>query len=98
MTLSIAVMAMSNLPSIRLVSWKAEPGVGVTFTATLLRANRPFSSATQIGQLKPPGKTMKLYRLPWGLSRLRVRRCERSQQEQRRGDDACEHDGFLPFL
>src|SRR5262245_30374555 len=58
MTLSIAVTAMSNLPSIRLVSWKAEPGVGVIFTATPLRWKKPFSSAIQIGQLKPPGKTI----------------------------------------
>src|SRR5262245_44119570 len=58
MRLSIAVMAISNLPSIRLVSWKAEPGVGVTFTATALRAKKPFSSPIQIGQLNPPGNTM----------------------------------------
>src|SRR5712692_7401440 len=53
-------MAMSNLPSIRWVSWNTELGVGVTFTSRPLLANSPFSCATQIGQLKPPGKTMTL--------------------------------------
>src|SRR6266850_746098 len=51
---------MSNLPSIRWVSWNTELGVGVTFTSMPFFANRPFSCATQIGQLKPPGKTMTL--------------------------------------
>jgi hypothetical protein len=51
-------MAMSNLPSIRLVSWNLESGVGVTVTAMPLRSKSPFSCATQIGQLKPPGKTI----------------------------------------
>src|SRR5438874_11908736 len=60
MRLSIAVIAMSNLPLIRLVSWKTELGVGVTFTATPFLAKKPFSCATQIGQLKPPGKTIRL--------------------------------------
>src|SRR3979490_286001 len=53
-------MAMSNLPSIRWVSWNTEFGVGVTFTSMPFFANSPFSCATQIGQLKPPGKTMTL--------------------------------------
>src|SRR5882762_9671044 len=53
-------MAMSNLPSIRWVSWNTEFGVGVTFTSSPFFAKRPFSCATQIGQLKPPGKTMTL--------------------------------------
>src|SRR6266850_5240265 len=51
---------MSNLPSIRWVSWNTELGVGVTLTSMPFFANRPFSCATQIGQLKPPGKTMRL--------------------------------------
>src|SRR6267143_3198105 len=64
MRLSIAVIAMSNLPSIRWVSWNTELGVGVTFTSMPFFANRPFSCATQTGQLKPPGKTMTL--TVWG--------------------------------
>src|SRR2546423_7499267 len=56
--LSIAVIAMSNLPAIRLVSWNTELGVGVSLTSMPCFANRPFSCATQIGQLKPPGKTI----------------------------------------
>src|SRR5882762_9285328 len=60
MRLSIAVMAMSNLPSMRLVSWNTELTVGVTLTSIPFSANSPFSCATQIGQLKPPGKTMRL--------------------------------------
>src|SRR5712691_2810023 len=60
MRLSIAVIAMSNLPSIKLVSWNTELGVGVTLTSIPFFANSPFSCATQIGQLKPPGKTMRL--------------------------------------
>src|SRR6267143_2800553 len=60
MRLSIAVMAMSNLPSIRWVSWNTEFGVGVSLTSRPFFANSPFSCATQIGQLKPPGKTMTL--------------------------------------
>src|SRR5258706_4297226 len=52
-------MAMSNLPSMRLVSWKTELGVGVILTSMPFFANRPFSCATQTGQLKPPGKTMR---------------------------------------
>src|SRR3989442_11997739 len=51
---------MSNLPSVRLVSWNTELGVGVSFTWSPFSANSPFSCATQIGQLKPPGKTMTL--------------------------------------
>src|SRR6266700_976358 len=60
MRLSIAVIAMSNLPSMRLVSWNTELGVGVSLTSIPFLANSPFSCATQIGQLKPPGKTMRL--------------------------------------
>src|SRR5260221_9192179 len=60
MRLSIAVMAMSNLPSMRLVSWNTELTVGVTLTPIPFFANSPFSCATQIGQLKPPGNTMRL--------------------------------------
>src|SRR6266571_4060390 len=60
MRLSIAVIAISNLPSIRLVSWNTELGVGVSLTSIPYFANSPFSCATQIGQLKPPGKTMTL--------------------------------------
>src|SRR6266480_3139595 len=60
MRLSITVIAMSNLPSIRLVSWNTELGVGVTLTSSPFLAKKPFSCATQIGQLKPPGKTMTL--------------------------------------
>src|SRR5438094_1566061 len=60
MRLSIAVIAMSNLPSIRLVSWNTELGVGVTFTSSLFFAKKPLSCATQTGQLKPPGKTIRL--------------------------------------
>src|SRR5712692_795892 len=60
MRLSIAVMAMSNLPSMRFVSWNTELTVGVSFTSIAFFANSPFSCATQIGQLKPPGKTMRL--------------------------------------
>src|SRR5258706_9808184 len=56
---------MSNLPSIRLVSWNTEFGVGVIFPATWLAANSPFSWATQIGQLKPPGKTISSIGLSW---------------------------------
>src|SRR6266852_8990098 len=51
---------MSNLPSMRLVSWNTELGVGVTLTSIPFFANSPFSCATQIGQLKPPGNTMRL--------------------------------------
>src|ERR1700730_14329412 len=58
MTLSIAVTPISNLPSIRLVSWKTELGVGVSFTSIPPLAKYPFSCAIQIGQLNPPGKTM----------------------------------------
>src|SRR5882672_952054 len=50
---------MSNLPSIRLVSWNTELGVGVMFTSMPVRSKKPFSCATQIGQLKPPGKTIR---------------------------------------
>src|SRR5690606_18864822 len=50
--------AMSNLPSMRPVSWKDELGVGVILIATPLSAKKPLSAATQIGQLKPPGKTI----------------------------------------
>src|SRR6267378_2302039 len=64
MRLSIAVIAMSNLPSMRLVSWNTELGVGVIFTSRPFLAKRPFSCATQIGQLKPPGKTITL--TTWG--------------------------------
>src|SRR2546428_12941679 len=60
MRLSIAVIAMSNLPSMRLVSWNTELGVGVIFTSRPFLAKRAFSCATQIGQLKPPGKTITL--------------------------------------
>jgi hypothetical protein len=58
--LSIAVMAMSNLPSIRFCSWNAELGVGVIVGAMPCFAKNPFSCATQIGQLNPPGKTITL--------------------------------------
>src|SRR2546427_8754081 len=51
---------MSNLPSIRLVSWNTELGVGVTFTSSPFFAKKAFSCATQTGQLKPPGKTIRL--------------------------------------
>src|SRR5437867_10367715 len=51
-------MAMSNLPSMRLVSWNTELTVGVSLTAIPFFASRPFSCATQTGQLKPPGNTM----------------------------------------
>src|SRR5436853_6669498 len=51
---------MSNLPSIRLVSWNTELGVGVTFISSPFFAKKPFSCATQTGQLKPPGKTIRL--------------------------------------
>src|SRR5882762_7691399 len=60
MRLSIAVIAMSNLPSMRLVSWNTELTVGVSPTSIPFLANRPFSCATQIGQLNPPGNTMRL--------------------------------------
>src|SRR5881296_3917894 len=60
MRLSIAVIAMSNLPSMRLVSWNTELGVGVIFTSRPFFAQRPFSCATQIGQVTPPGKTITL--------------------------------------
>src|SRR5712691_4513292 len=60
MRLSIAVIAISNLPSMRLVSWNTELGVGVSLTSIPFLANSPFSRATQIGQLKPPGKTIRL--------------------------------------
>src|SRR5207245_1249849 len=60
MRLSIAVIAMSNLPSMRLVSWNTELGVGEIFTSRPVLAKRAFSGATQIGQLKPPGKTITL--------------------------------------
>src|SRR6266849_8294759 len=49
---------MSNLPSMRLVSWNTELGVGVILTSIPFFANSPFSCATQTGQLKPPGNTM----------------------------------------
>src|SRR5947208_2844410 len=58
MTLSMAVMPMSNFPSIRFVSWNTDDGVGVSFTRSPSRAKEPFAWAAQIGQLKPPGKTM----------------------------------------
>src|SRR5262245_19978808 len=60
MRLSIAVIAMSNLPSMRLVSWNTELGVGVIFTSMPCLSKKPFSLATQIGQLNPPGKTIRL--------------------------------------
>src|SRR5882672_9930301 len=60
MRLSIAVIAMSNLPSMRLVSWNTELGVGVIFTSMPFLSKKPFSLATQIGQLNPPGKTIRL--------------------------------------
>src|SRR6266581_484862 len=60
MRLSIAVIAMSNLPSMRWVSWNTELGVGVSFASRPFSANKPFSCATQMGQLKPPGKTITL--------------------------------------
>src|SRR6266705_924856 len=60
MRLSIAVIAMSNFPSMRLVSWNTELGVGVIFASRPFFAKKPFSCATQIGQLKPPGKTITL--------------------------------------
>src|SRR5882762_8832546 len=53
-------MAISNLPSMRLVSWNTELGVGVMFTSMPFLAKKPFSFATQIGQLKPPGNTIRL--------------------------------------
>src|SRR6266702_1519088 len=68
MRLSIAVIAMSNLPSMRLVSWNTELGVGVSLTSIPFLANSPFSCATQIGQLKPPGKTMTLTGLGGALA------------------------------
>src|SRR5437867_2467017 len=40
MRLSIAVIAMSNLPSMRLVSWNTELGVGVIFTSRPFLARR----------------------------------------------------------
>ena len=49
---------MSNFLSIKLVSWNTEFGVLVSFTSMPPRAKKPFSCAIQIGQLKPPGKTM----------------------------------------
>src|SRR6266480_783608 len=51
-------MAMSNLPSIRWVSWNTELTVGVSLTAIPFFASSPFSCAIQTGQLKPPGNTM----------------------------------------
>src|SRR5882724_4052634 len=57
---------MSNFPSMRLVSWNTELGVGVMFTSMPFRAKKPFSFATQIGQLKPPGKTIRLTDLRGG--------------------------------
>src|SRR6267378_4851295 len=60
MRLSIAVMAISNLPSMRLVSWNTELTVGVTLTSIPFCANSPCSCATQTGQLKPPGNTIRL--------------------------------------
>src|SRR5262245_45432797 len=51
---------MSNLPSMRLVSWNTELGVGVIFTSMPFLSKKRFSCATQIGQLKPPGKTIRL--------------------------------------
>src|SRR5882762_22176 len=53
-------MAMSYLPSMRLVSWNTELTVGVSLASIPFFANSPFSCATQIGQLKPPGNTMRL--------------------------------------
>src|SRR5438093_5866737 len=58
MTLSMAVMPMSNFPSIRLVSWNTDEGVGVSSTSSPSRAKNPLSWAAQIGQLNPPGKTI----------------------------------------
>src|SRR5216684_3753418 len=54
MTLSIAVMPISNFPAIRLVSWNTELGVEVNLTSMPFRANKPFSCATKMGQLEPP--------------------------------------------
>src|SRR5712671_1603842 len=51
-------MAMSNLPSMRPVSWNTELGVSVIFGSTPCLANMPFSCATQIGRFQPPGNTM----------------------------------------
>src|SRR2546426_787174 len=58
MTLSMAVMPMSNFPSIRLVSWNTDEGVGVSSTSSPSRAKNPLSWAAQIGQLNPPGNTI----------------------------------------
>src|SRR5690349_14452872 len=52
-------MAMSNFPWMRFVSWNTGLGVGVVLTSIPLFAKKPFSRATQLGQLKPPGKTMR---------------------------------------
>src|SRR5581483_1771910 len=60
MTLSTAVMAISMRPSIRLVNCVAESGARENFTLTPFLANRPFSSATNSGQLELPPKPMTL--------------------------------------
>src|SRR5688572_31892238 len=49
---------MSNFPSMRFCSWNAELGVGVMVGAMPCFAKNPFSCATQIGQLNPPGNTI----------------------------------------
>src|ERR1700730_4859333 len=53
-------MAMSNLPSMRPVSWHTALGVSVIFGSTPCLANTPSSCATQIGRFQPPGNTMRL--------------------------------------
>ena len=56
--MSIAVIAISNFPSIKFVSWKTELGVLVRLSSIPPLAKYPLSCAAQIGPLKPPGKTM----------------------------------------
>src|SRR5437867_12399740 len=42
-----------------------DEGVGVSLTSSPSRAKKPFSWAAQIGQLKPPGKT-----ITWSVERV----------------------------
>src|SRR5579862_5797 len=67
--LSTAVIAMSNLPSASPVICATELGVNCSITRIPFRSKNPLSSATKLGQLKPPGKT---FTVMWGSSSERT--------------------------
>src|ERR1700737_2948617 len=67
--LSTAVIAMSNLPAASPVICATELGVNCSVSRILFRSKNPLSSATKLGQLKPPGKT---FTVMWGSSSERT--------------------------